>query len=336
MSDEKLPHPEPRPRTAGTANPRAVGAPTGNFKAAGPLNLVGVRLFAYGRTMEMDAGDLRLDLGERVVIDDRRGGSPVATVVVPSGRRAPRGNVGRVLRRAEARDLERLAEEQKRTSDALAFARERARARKLGIKFFRVDLGVDKTTFMFSSEQRVDFRELVRDFAARFHNRIELRQVGVRDEAKIVGGIGSCGQELCCSTFLPSFAPVTIRMAKNQNLALNPARVSGQCGRLKCCLVYEEAQYIEAGKLLPRLGKRVETPDGVGRVDDLDVLGGRVRVSFPDKPAATYNGADLKPAAPLESESPGARGDGGPGTSVVAPTPSGPPPASDTSLPPKK
>jgi cell fate regulator YaaT (PSP1 superfamily) len=288
---------EQRPGSSGLA-----GAAGNHRGASGPINVVGVRLYAYGRTMEMDAGDLRLDTGERVVIDDRRGGTPIASVVVPSGRRTPRGPVGRVLRRAEARDLERLAVEQRRNSDALTFAREGARARKLPIKFFRVELGSDKTTLLFSSEQRVDFRELVRDFAAHFHNRIELRQVGARDEAKIVGGIGSCGQELCCSTFLPSFAPITIRMAKNQNLALNPARVSGQCGRLKCCLVYEEAQYIEASKLLPKVGKRVETPDGVGRVDDLDVLGGRVRVSFPDKPPATYAGADLKPAAPLPPE----------------------------------
>jgi cell fate regulator YaaT (PSP1 superfamily) len=315
MSEDKNPSSEPRngvpPRngaapgkaaTASTANLRAANPPAGGQRGAGPMNLVGVRLLSYGRTLEMDAGDLRLDTGDRVVIDDRRGGTPVATVVVPSSRRLARGQVGRVIRRAEARDLDRLAEEQKRNRDALTFARERARAHKLGIKFFRVDLGSDKTTFMFSSEQRVDFRELVRDFAAQFHNRIELRQVGVRDEAKIVGGIGSCGQELCCSTFLPSFAPVTIRMAKNQNLALNPARVSGQCGRLKCCLVYEEAQYIEAAKLLPKLGKRVETPDGIGRVDDLDVLGGRVRVSFPDKPAVTYDGAALKLAPPPEAD----------------------------------
>ena len=139
----------------------------------------------------------------------------------------------------------------------------------------------------------MDFRELVRDLAARLHHRIELRQVGVRDEAKMVGGIGSCGRELCCSTFLPQFAPVTIRMAKNQNLALNPSRVSGQCGRLKCCLVYEEAQYVEAGQGPAPPGRRVDTPDGPGRVDDLDVLRGRVRVSFPDRPPATYAAADL-------------------------------------------
>jgi cell fate regulator YaaT (PSP1 superfamily) len=293
MSIDKDRAPERKP-----APPQAARA--GTPRTGGEArNLVGVRLGPYGRTLDMDAGDLRLDAHEQVVIDDRRGGPMVATTCTPSGRRAARGPVGRVLRRAEPRDLARLEDENRRNVDALAFARERSRARQLAIKFFRVEFAAngDKTTFYFSSEQRVDFRELVRELAARFHNRIELRQVGVRDEAKMVGGIGSCGQELCCSTFLPSFAPVTIKMAKNQNLALNPARVSGQCGRLKCCLVYEEAQYIEAGKLLPKLGKRVETPDGPGRVDDLDVLRGRIRVSFPDRPPVTYGAADVRAAA---------------------------------------
>jgi cell fate regulator YaaT (PSP1 superfamily) len=275
----------------------AAGAAGRPARAPDSRNLVGVRLADNGRTLDYDAGELRLAAGELVVVDDRRGGTLVATVVIPSGRRAARGPVGRVQRRAQDGDRQQAAAAERRLHEALAFARERARSRGLAIKFFRVELspGGDKTTFYFSSEQRVDFRELVRDLAARFHNRIDLRQVGVRDEAKMVGGIGSCGRELCCSTFLPHFAPVTIRMAKNQNLALNPGRVSGQCGRLKCCLVYEEAQYLEAGKLLPRVGKRVDTPDGPGRVDDLDVLRGRVRVSFPDRPPVTYPAAELLP-----------------------------------------
>jgi cell fate regulator YaaT (PSP1 superfamily) len=180
------------------------------------------------------------------------------------------------------------------------------------MKIFRVEWTAtnEKALFYFSSEQRIDFRELVRDLGAHLRTRVELRQVGVRDEAKVVGGIGSCGRELCCTTFLPQFAPVSIKMAKNQNLALNPSRVSGQCGRLKCCLVYEEAQYVEAGKKLPRIGKRVETPDGPGRVDDLDVLAGRVRVAFPDRPPAVYAAEDLRPPAPqgepdVETSGPG-------------------------------
>jgi cell fate regulator YaaT (PSP1 superfamily) len=261
-------------------------------------NVVGVRLHPTGRTIPFDAGELSLQTGERVVVDDRRGGAPVGLVMVASSRRPARGAIGRVLRRADPRDLERLAAEQERMRQALSFARERARERQLPVKFFRVEVGADKVLFLFSSEQRVDFRELVRDLAARFRSRIELRQVGVRDEAKLVGGIGTCGRELCCSTFLPHFAPVSIRMAKHQNLALTPTKVSGQCGRLKCCLVYEEAQYIEAGKLLPRVGKQIETPDGVGRVEDVEILAAKVRVSFPDRPPATYAAADLRPAAP--------------------------------------
>jgi cell fate regulator YaaT (PSP1 superfamily) len=261
-------------------------------------NLVGVRLAPQGRTLEYDAGDLRLEAGDQVMVDDRRGGLELALVTVASGWRpaGAAGPMGKVHRRAEPADHERARAEQRRQDETLVFARERAHARGLAIKLFRIETapGGERTTFYFSSEQRVDFRELVRDLAARLHHRIELRQVGVRDEAKLVGGIGSCGRELCCSTFLPHFAPVTIRMAKNQNLALNPARVSGQCGRLKCCLVYEEAQYLEAGKALPRPGRRVQTPDGPGRVEDLDVLRGRVRVSFPDRPPATYAAADLR------------------------------------------
>jgi hypothetical protein len=138
-----------------------------------------------------------------------------------------------------------------------------------------------------------------------------MRQVGVRDEAKMVGGIGSCGRELCCTTFLPRFAPVSIKMAKHQNLVLNPTKVSGQCGRLKCCLVYEDANYVEAAKTLPRMGKRVTTPEGVGRVGDVDVLAGRVRVYFEDHPPRVFQAAEVQVIAAPEP-GPG-RGGGAPG-----------------------
>src|SRR4029077_4958772 len=148
------------------------------------------------------------------------------------------------------------------------------------------------------SENRVDFRELVRDLAGKHHLRVEMRQVGVRGEAKMVGGIGSCGRELCCTTFLPRFAPVSIKMAKHQNLVLNPAKVSGQCGRLKCCLVYEEANYVEEATARPKLGKRVSTPEGEGRVADLDLLHGRVRVYFQDGPPQVFSAEQVKQLGP--------------------------------------
>jgi cell fate regulator YaaT (PSP1 superfamily) len=225
-------------------------------------------------------------------------------VAVPSAERPVRGPLLRIVRRADERDLARAEAHVERETAALATARDRAKAHGLAIKVFRVEiLPGDRSLFYFSTDQRVDFRELVRDLSELLHIRVELRQVGVRDEAKMVGGIGSCGRELCCTTFLPQFAPVSIKMAKNQNLALNPTKVSGQCGRLKCCLVYEEAMYVEARKNLPRIGRRVETPEGAGQVEDLNVLAGKVRVCFPDRPAQVFDAADLRPA--LGASAPG-------------------------------
>ena len=257
--------------------------------------VVGVKYAPASPTIDCDSGTLVLRQGEAVVVDDRRGGT-VATVSVPTATRKAAGTLSRILRRAEPRDIARAQEDQRQQVDALAYARSRARALRLPIKVFQVDLGHggERALFCFSSEKRVDFRDLVRDLSARLHARIEMRQVGVRDEAKLVGGIGSCGRELCCSTFLPHFAPVSIKMAKNQRLVLNPTKVAGQCGRLKCCLMYEDAQYVEAGKGLPREGKQVHTPDGVGRVDDLDILGRKVRVSFPDRPPATFDASEVR------------------------------------------
>jgi cell fate regulator YaaT (PSP1 superfamily) len=261
-------------------------------------NIAGVRLHPTGRTFECDAGALILRAGDKVMVEDRRG-PLLGQVTVPSAERPMRGPLLRVLRRADERDLGRAEAHQRREREALALARERARARGLAIKVFRTEIFPgERAMFYFSSDQRVDFRELVRDLAAQLHTRIEMRQVGVRDEAKMVGGIGSCGRELCCTTFLPQFAPVTIKMAKTQNLVLNPTKVSGQCGRLKCCLVYEEAMYVEAARNLPRVGKRVETPEGPGRVEDLDVLAGKVRVWFPDRPAQVFEAGALRPLAP--------------------------------------
>ena len=267
--------------------------------------VVGVKYAPTGPTIDCDSGSLVLRQGEAVVVDDRRGGT-VARVSVPTTARKGAGTLGRILRRAEPHDLARAQEEKRRQDDALAFARSRAHALRLPIKVFRVDFdhGGDRALFFFASEKRIDFRDLVRDLSARLRARIEMRQVGVRDEAKLVGGIGSCGRELCCSTFLPHFAPVSIKMAKNQRLVLNPTKVAGQCGRLKCCLMYEDAQYVEASKGLPKVGKQVQTPDGVGRVDDLDILARKVRVLFMDRPPAIFDASEIRPLEPSATPTP--------------------------------
>ena len=256
---------------------------------------VRVRLSRTGRMLDCECGSMILRHGDQVVVDDRRN-SALGTVTVPSGTRQVQNLQGRVIRKAEARDLARAEQEDKRQEEALSFARARARSMGLPIKLFRTDIGQggDRATFFFSCEQRVDFRALVHDLAAHLHARIEMRQVGVRDESKLTGGIGSCGRELCCSTYLSRFAPVSIKMAKHQRLVLNPTKIAGQCSRLKCCLVYEDDLYVEMSKGLPKPGKRVETPEGVGRVDDLDVLGGRVRVSFFEKPPMTFAASEVR------------------------------------------
>src|SRR5262249_23724399 len=226
-------------------------------------------------------GEASYARGDQVLVETDRG-PQVATVAVATMREVRTEPLRHIIRRADARDraaADRLAE---RAKDALRIAKERVRARGMPIKLSKIDAapGGKKALLYFSSEDRVDFRDLVRDLTHELHLRIEMRQTGVRDEAKLVGGIGSCGRELCCTTFLPHFDPVSIKMATDQGLVLTPTKVSGQCGRLKCCLVYEEAIYREMRKGLPKMGKRVSTPAGEGRVAEIDVLRQRIRVAF--------------------------------------------------------
>ncbi len=305
--ERALPQETGAPGSVGKGNPKREPSAT----SAPLISIAGVRLRPGGRSFTCDAGTLRLKVGTRVVIQVDRGQELGIVTVAPALRPAVR-HMPRVVRIADERDSDRAGDENRRASEALDLARRAIRDRRLSIKVFHAEVQANgKATFYFASEARIDFRDLVRDLSAHLNLRIEMRQVGVRDEAKMVGGIGSCGRELCCSTFLPRFAPISIKAAKNQNIALTPSKVSGQCGRLKCCLVYEEANYVEAAKSLPRMGKRVETPDGVGRVGDLDVLRGRVRVLFPDGPPKVYEGHELRPAAPQgQASSGGGDGDG--------------------------
>ncbi len=167
-----------------------------------------------------------------------------------------------------------------REPEALVIAAERAQALGMSIKIVKVEFSFDGTSAVvyFTSEQRVDFRNLVHDLSQALHTRVEMRQVGVRDEAKFLGGFGKCGRELCCATWLREFAPVSIKMAKAQDLPLNAPEVSGVCGRLLCCLAYENDFYTEARKQMPRINSVVETPEGPGRVRQVHVLAKRITV----------------------------------------------------------
>ncbi len=262
-------------------------------------NVAGVKFRDAGTIHEYDAGEQSFARGERVVVESDRG--PVVGVVAVAARRAMVTDpLRRILKRAGV-DEDRASERnEKREREAYELARERIRARKLPMKLIRVELPLQgsKIVFYFASEDRIDFRELVKDLGQRLRGRIEMRQVGARDEAKMVGGIGDCGRELCCSTFLPAFAPVSIKMAKDQGLVLNPSRVTGQCGRLKCCLVYEHTLYQEMRKSLPKVGKRVSTPAGEGRVVELDVLRQQIRVGFLEGGTQTFPASTVTVLAP--------------------------------------
>lgn len=215
------------------------------------------------------------------------------------GTLAPSGDV---IRRPTEHDINQGLRNREREREASAFCRERIKALTLSMKLVGVEIAHDAShaVFHFTSAERVDFRVLVKDLARRLHMRIEMRQIGVRDAARQTGGTGICGQSLCCSTWLPEFQPISIRMAKDQNLSLNQQKLSGLCGRLRCCLQYEQSTYQEERKTLPKVGKKVITPQGEGRVKDVNVLRRRVRVALLQGGIAEFDAAEItRPAEPV-------------------------------------
>lgn len=218
------------------------GASTGGGNG-NAVAVVGVRLPGQVRVTQFNSGGADFEMGERLVVEGEQG-TEIGEVVQPTTRARKSCGIGcmkRALRVATSEDLEVFARRRDLETEARDFCRERILSRQLPMRLVRVEHSEEtkKVTFYFSSEGRVDFRELVRDLAQQFHSRIEMRQIGVRDEAAVRGGYGDCGRALCCSTFLKEFAPISIRMAREQNLSLNPSKISGMCGRLKCCLRYE-------------------------------------------------------------------------------------------------
>jgi cell fate regulator YaaT (PSP1 superfamily) len=239
-----------------------------------PPAVVGVQFQPAGVVHEYDGGGLELARGERVVVEVQRA-TALATVARTSYAPAvPVTHPPRVLRRADEHDLAREDENRVREDEAFRLCLGRIRARQMSMKLVRVEILLDgsKAVFYFCAEGRVDFRELVRDLAQGLRTRIEMRQIGARDETKMLGGVGPCGRELCCSTWLREFQAVSVRMAKEQGLSLNPSKLSGMCGRLKCCLRYEYETYVELRRGLPKVGARVTSLKGDGVVVRHDVL----------------------------------------------------------------
>ncbi len=246
-------------------------------------DIVGVRFRRAGKIYHFAPGSLELKTGDKVVVETSRGLEFGTVVTGPEPQKENRGGqpLKEVLRLATEEDVAREARNRKREIEALDVCLQKIRKHDLEMKLIDCEYTFDnsKILFYFTAEGRIDFRDLVKDLAGVFHTRIELRQVGVRDETKILGGIGSCGRPLCCYQYLTDFVPVSIKMAKEQNLSLNPVKISGVCGRLMCCLKYEEDVYEELNRKLPNPGDLVTAPDGMhGEVASVNILKQLVKV----------------------------------------------------------
>ena len=247
------------------------------------IRIIGVRFRNVGKVYYFDPADLDLKTGDYVIVETARGVEYGKVVLAP--REVEEKSVVQplkpVLRVATPKDRAREENNRKKEREAYKLCQEKIRARNLDMKLIDAEYTFDnsKVLFYFTADGRVDFRELVKDLAFVFKTRIELRQIGVRDETKILGGMGICGRPLCCHTYLSDFIPVSIRMAKEQNLSLNPAKISGTCGRLMCCLKNEQDTYEYLNKQLPKVGDLVLTPDGVrGEVHSVNVLRQTVKI----------------------------------------------------------
>lgn len=264
-------------------------------------NIVGVRFKNLGKVYYFDAAGHTLKKGEAVIVETARGmecgevameNRDIADEDLSKPLRA-------VVRPATPDDVTHAKEIAEQEEKAMKICAERIAAHKLDMKLIRAEYSFDgsKILFYFSAEGRVDFRSLVKDLAGIFHTRIELRQIGVRDEAKMLGGLGICGRPLCCSQFLSDFHPVSIKMAKEQGLSLNPTKISGTCGRLMCCLKYEQESYSSLIKTTPRQGALVNTPEGHGVVVDVNLLTGALKVRLekaPDSPPIAIHRDEVK------------------------------------------
>ena len=246
--------------------------------------VIGVRFKNVGKVYYFDPEEHVLKIGDKVIVETARGiecgevamgNKEVAEEEIPQP-------LKKVIRVATQEDLARVAENAVREKSAFAICNKKIEAHKLEMKLVDVEYTFDnsKILFYFTADGRVDFRELVKDLASVFRTRIELRQIGVRDEAKMLGGLGVCGRPLCCSTFLGGFQPVSIKMAKEQGLSLNPVKISGTCGRLMCCLKYEQEAYQDLLRSTPTVNTRVMTPEGRGVVTDVNLLTGILHIKL--------------------------------------------------------
>lgn len=248
--------------------------------------IIGIRFKKGGKVYYFSPGENKFRLGDKAIVETARG-IECGDVVIENKKVEDSEIVAplkSVIRRANAKDIAIVERNRQKEQEAFKICEEKIAFRKLKMHLIDVECTFDnnKILFYFTAENRVDFRELVKDLAAVFKTRIELRQIGVRDEAKILGGLGICGREFCCKGYMGDFQPVSIKMAKEQGLSLNPTKISGTCGRLMCCLKNEQAAYEDLLKITPKVGAYVKTPECKGYVEEVNLITGRLKIN-PEK-----------------------------------------------------
>lgn len=254
--------------------------------------IISVKFKENGRAYSFDPAGIKAEQGEYVIVETQNG-TEIGTVSAANHEVAKDAIVKplkKVIRKATEKDMARREDNKRKEKEAFGICEELILAHKLDMKLVEVEYSFDanKIVFFFTSDGRVDFRELVKDLASRFHTRIELRQIGVRDEAKMLGGLGICGRPYCCKQFLNDFQPVSIKMAKEQGLSLNPTKISGSCGRHMCCLKYEQDAYEYLNSLTPSVGSTVKTPEGNAVVTDVNLITGYLTVRLSDSDSLPF------------------------------------------------
>lgn len=263
--------------------------------------VIGVRFKSVGKVYYFDPNHITFHNGDHAIVETIRGIE--CGEVVMANRLVEDENIVKplkaVIRAATQQDMDKVEENNRKEKEAFRICLKKIADHKLDMKLINVEYTFDnnKILFYFTADGRVDFRELVKDLASVFRTRIELRQIGVRDEAKMMGGLGICGKPFCCNSFMGDFQPVSIKMAKEQGLSLNPSKISGTCGRLMCCLKFEQEAYEDLLRITPKVGAYVGTPDGNGMVEDANILTGMLKVKLDnpsDIPPKSYKRDDVK------------------------------------------
>jgi cell fate regulator YaaT (PSP1 superfamily) len=265
--------------------------------------IISIQFSAVSKLYDFNAGEIEIAVGDSVVVETERGLSIAEVMSGPVDRAETSvDKLVTITRKATFDDLAVVERNIQKEKEAYDFCLRRIVERNMQMKLVKVEYLFDgsKAVFFFTADGRVDFRDLVKDLAHTFHTRIEMRQIGVRDESKMVGGIGICGRELCCCSWLRDFQPVSVKMAKEQNLALNPNKISGQCGRLLCCLDYEYETYCSLRKTFPKCGKRVRTAATNGVIDKLNILTGTITLRLDDGKLLVVKRDEVLGDAPAE------------------------------------